>query len=169
MPFMRTQFKQTGALQDIGVLGLAYNQGAIVSAGSMSTRVPTPIIMASMSSNAGSISIDALSLMNLYYGSGIFGSGYVYVPIAAAAFGSTNIGGSAFPIFGIHVLTNMVSLARSLGGASGSIGFGILNSGSTARFGVLANSAGAVPTYASAANVMVTFLLASAPSFNEYN
>lgn len=167
MPFMRTQYKQTGALQDIGVLGLAYNQGPLASAGSMSARIPNPVIMASMSANTGSISIDALSLMNLYYGSGIFGSGYVYVPVAAA-FGAA-FQGSTFPIFGIQVLTNMASLARSLGGASGSIGFGIFNSGSTARFGVFGNSTGAVPTFASAANVFVTFLLASAPSFNEFN
>lgn len=168
MPFMRTNYKLTGGQFAQGVLGLAYGQGAIVSAGSMSARTPTPVIMASMSSNTGSISIDALSLMNLYYGSGIFGSGYVYVPVAILNLASG--GGSALPIFPSPVvIASIASYARSNAGVSGSIGMGIFNSGSTARFGVFGNSAGAVPTYASAGNMIVTFLLASAPSFNEFN
>lgn len=164
---MKTNYRITGTDVDVGVLGGAYMLGPLASAGSMSQRTPNPVIMATMSANTGSVSIDALSIMNLYYGSGVFSSGYVYIPLFATPWGSTNIGGSTFPVFGLQVIPSIASYARSVGGASGSIGMGIWNSGSTARFGVFGNSAGAVPTFASAANVLVTFLLASSPQLNE--
>lgn len=165
MPMMRTFYRQTGGLPD-SLLGGAYDQGPLASAGSMSVRIPTPVLFASLSANTGSISVDALSLMNLYYGSGIFGSGFVYVPIAVAQ--NQSIAGSQWPV-GVGVILSIASYARSNAGLSGSIGMGIFNSGSTARFAVLGVSTpSGIGTYVSTENVLVTFLLASAPSYNEY-
>ncbi len=164
-PMMRTFYKQTGGLPD-SLLGNAYDQGPLASAGSMSVRIPTPILFGSLSAATGSISVDALSLMNMYYGSGIFGSGFVYVPIAVAQ--NATITGSQWPV-GIGVIISIASYARSNAGLSGSIGLGVFNSGSTARFAILGvSSPSGIGTYVDTANVLVTFLLASAPSYNEY-
>lgn len=164
MVFMRTFYRQTGALVD-SLIGSAYVNGPLASAGSMSTRTANPVIMASLSANTGSISVDALSLMNLYYGSGVFSSGYVYIPVAVAQ--NQSIAGSQWPV-GIGVILSIASYARSNAGKSGSVGMGFFNSGSTARFAVLGvSTASGIGTYVSTENVLVTFLLASSPQLNE--
>mgnify|MGYP001567217994 CR=1 FL=1 len=165
MPYLRTHYRQTGEFVDpAGLLGPAYLAGSLVSGAGISMRNPTPVIVASLSIQ-GSVYADAYSIMAMYYGSGVMPSGYVLTPINVAL-ASQGVRGS-FPPAVIAPLTSVLSLARSLGGHSGEIGYGLFNSGSTSRFLVLAWSAGGGGTYTfvSAENAIVTFLVASAPAY----
>lgn len=165
MPYLRTHYRQTGDFVDAsGLVGPAYLAGSLVSGAGISMRNPTPVVIASLSIQ-GSVYADAYSIMAIYYGSGVMPSGYVLSPIGVKLAGQGAAG--SFPPAVIAPLTSVLSLARSLGGHSGQIGYGLFNSGSTSRFLVLAWSANGGGTYTivSAENAIVTFLVASAPPY----
>ena len=174
MPYMRTFYKQTGSLEDgPQFLGPAYVLGSYMSGAGLSFRNPSPYLFASVSSPTGSVTVGAYQLMSAYYGGGIFGSGYVYVPIGVAVLmnsGNLSLGASGLVPIALGAIGSVVSLAKSLGGVSGGIGFGPYNSGSTAHFAVLGLSMSgtvALATYCGSNDLLVTFLMVSAPPFHE--
>ena len=175
MPYLRTFYKQTGALPEgITFLGPAYEIGSYLSGAGLSTRTPAPYLIACLAPGTGSITVGAYQLMSAYFGSTVFSSGYVYIPVGIAVQGVSaasmgTAGNGQLPI-GIAALQSVVSLAKSLGGASGGIGMGPYNSGSTAHFavyGVSISGTAAVPTWAISCDTYVTFLMVSAPPFHE--
>lgn len=165
MPYLRTFYRQTGAFPDEeALLGPAYLAGSLVSGAGISMRNPTPVVIASLSVVTGSINADAYSIMAMYYGSGVMPSGFVLTPVGLAL-ASQGIVGSQVP-FVIAPLTSVFSLARSLAGHSGQVGYGLFNSGSTSRFAVYgACAVSGIYTLVSTENVIVTFLVASAPPY----
>lgn len=159
MPYMRTFYRQTGGLvSETAVQGYLY--GSFNGGAGVSMRTPGIIAIASAQPAGGSYAQSALGILSMFYGSGIFGSGYVFIPIAVA-------GGSVqSPLAGFAPLLSVASQAVSLGGASGQIGYGVYNSASIVRFNFFAQSGASAATYpTSNVDIVVTYLLVSAPPF----
>jgi hypothetical protein len=126
--------------------------------------MPAPIAYNQLSIGAGSYANSGIGILSTYYGSGIFGSGYAFAPLAIAQ------GTDAFTQQNamIAVIATMYSQAQSANGiGAGSLaslqatagGYGFFNSGSVTRFLVLGPSASQIAT----GNILVTLLVVSAP------
>lgn len=128
--YLRTNYRISGRELDITALGEAVMQGSwgYAASGPGTRREHGGLIMGSTASGASvNPTIAAYSMMSLYYGSGLFDSGYKIFPIAAYQVGTAtqgiiqwSISATAAADSNIYFRSYRISDVSTLTGASGS-------------------------------------------------